>query len=151
MATLQESRVNFNSKLVINNAGGNLSSDAGLILVKEFMDSIGFSKLAHQVLTFNDKRNYWTHDNISLLEQFLFQLIAGYPADSSTNLLKEDPVFQLILNKKTLASQAFLSRFWDRISQETIVQFQSLNQLLIDKARLERNLTELIIDLDSTH
>lgn len=111
MARLYEKQVHFNKKLKISHGGGNLSSDAGLILVKEFMDSIGFSKLAHQVLTFNDKRNYWTHDNISLLEHFLFQLIAGYPADSSTNLLKEDPVFQLILNKKNLASQASLSRF----------------------------------------
>jgi len=151
MATLQEKRVKFNSKLLLSNTGGNLSTDAGLVLVKEFMNSIGFIKLAKQLLTFNEERRYWTHDNVSMLEQLLFQLIAGYPADSSANLLQEDPVFRLILNKQNIASQASLSRFWDRMTEKTISQFQSLNQAMIDKARLERNATELIIDLDSTH
>lgn len=151
MATLQEKRVKFNSKLLLSNTGGNLSTDAGLVLVKEFMNSIGFIKLAKQLLTFNDERRYWTHDNVSMLEQLLFQLIAGYPADSSANLLQEDPVFRLILNKQNIASQASLSRFWDRMTEKTISQFQSLNQAMIDKARLERNAPELIIDLDSTH
>ncbi len=65
--------------------------------------------------------------------------------------MKEDPIFQLILNKETAASQPSLSRFWDRIDEKTIRQFQDLNQALIDKVRLKRNTTEIIIDLDSTH
>ncbi|MCA9765306.1 MAG: IS1380 family transposase [Carnobacterium sp.] len=151
MATLQEKRVHFNSKLVVSNTGGNLSTDAGLILIKEFMDSIGFTKLASQFIHFKDERRYWIHDNSSLLEQLLFQLIAGYPADSSANLLKKDPIFRLVLNKKSIASQPSLSRFWDRIKEENISQFQALNQSMIDKVRLKRNSTDLIIDLDSTH
>lgn len=151
MATLQEKQVNFNSKMIVSNTGGNLSTDAGLILVKEFMVSIGFTKLAKQLLTFNENRRYWIHDNISVLEQLLFQLIAGYPTDSSAKILSEDPIFHLVLGKKALASQASLSRFWVRVSEETIAQIQILNQALIDKARLKRNTTEMIIDLDSTH
>ncbi|MEW3525106.1 transposase, partial [Enterococcus entomosocium] len=69
MATLQEKHVKFNSKMVVSNTGGNLSSDAGLILVKEFMNSLGFYSFAKQFLHFNEDRIYWTHDNISLLEQ----------------------------------------------------------------------------------
>lgn len=151
MATLQEKRINFNPKLTVSNTGGNLSTDAGLILVKEFMDSLGFLELAKSFLQIKDDRTYWRHDNISLLEQLLFQLISGYAADSSAKLLKEDPIFQLILNKETAASQPSLSRFWDRIDEKTIRQFQDLNQALIDKVRLKRNTTEMIIDLDSTH
>ena len=151
MATLQEKRVNFNSKMTVSNTGGNLSTDAGLILVKEFMDSISFTKLAKQLLTFNEDRRYWIHDNISVLEQLLFQIVAGYPADSSANILREDPIFRLVLDKDALASQSSLSRFWDRVNEETIARFQVLNQALIDKVRLERNATEMIIDLDSTH
>lgn len=151
MATLQEKHVKFNSKMVVSNTGGNLSSDAGLILVKEFMNSLGFYSFAKQFLHFNEDRIYWTHDNISLLEQLLFQLIAGYSADSSVNLLKEDPIFRLVLDKEAIASQASLSRFWDRISEENIAQFQELNQAMLDKVRMERNNTQMIIDLDSTH
>lgn len=86
-----------------------------------------------------------------MLEQLLFQLSAGYPADSSANILKDDPIFRLVLDKQTIAAQDSLSRFWDRVSKETIAQFQCLNQALIDKVRLERNTTEVIIDLDFPH
>lgn len=138
-------------KMMVTNTGGNLSTDSGLVLVKEFMDSIGFSELAKQLLHVKDNRLYCSHDNLSLLEQLLFQLIAGYPADSSANLLKEDPIFRLALDKASIASQSSLSRFWDRMSKENIAQFQSLNQALLDKVRLQRNATEMIIDLESTH
>jgi hypothetical protein len=42
MATLHENTLNFNKKMTVTNTGGNLSTDAGLILVKEFLHSIGF-------------------------------------------------------------------------------------------------------------
>ena len=151
MATLHEKNVKFNSKITVSNTGGNLSTDSGLILVKEFMDSLNFSDLSQQFLEIEDKRLYHTHDNFSLMEQLIYQNIAGYSTDSSANLLKEDPVFQLVLDKSKIASQASLSRFWDRISEENIHQMQELNQAMIDKVRLARNTTELIFDLDSTH
>ena len=85
------------------------------------------------------------------MEQLIYQNIAGYSTDTSANLLKQDPVFQLVLDKSKIASQASLSRFWDRISEENISQLQDLNQAMIDKVRLARNTTEMIFDLDSTH
>ena len=38
-------------------------------------------------------------DNLAILEQLIMQLIAGYSADSSANLLRRDPVFQAVLGK----------------------------------------------------
>ncbi|MGX6980275.1 IS1380 family transposase [Vagococcus elongatus] len=151
MLTLLEKQLNFNPKITMNNTGGNLSTDTGLVLVKEFMTKIDFTRQAQQLLHFEDQRKYIHHDNISLLEQLLLQIIAGYSADSSANFLQKDPIFQLILEKEATASPASLSRFWKRISQTTLSDFQKLNQTLIDQARLNRHLTELIIDLDSTH
>lgn len=79
------------------------------------------------------------------------QLIAGYSADSSANLLRQDPVFQVVLGRKKLASQPSISRFLDRFTEENVYELQALNQALIDQARLIRNNTEMIIDIDSTH
>ncbi|OJF96215.1 IS1380 family transposase, partial [Alkalibacterium sp. 20] len=124
---------------------------SGLVLVKELMNTFGFSDTADRLLHIKDNRAYHTHDNLDILEQLIMQLIAGYSADSAANLLRQDPVFQAILGRKQLASQPSLSRFLDRFSVENIYQLQSLNQALIDKARLIRNDTDLIIDLDSTH
>ncbi|MDN6296099.1 MAG: IS1380 family transposase [Alkalibacterium sp.] len=151
MISLHKNQVKFNSNITISHTGGRLSSDSGLVLVKEVMNTFGFSDLAKDLLHITDHRAYFTHDNIAILEQFIIQLIAGYSADSSANLLRQDPVFQMVLGKKPLASQSSLSRFLDRFSEENIHQLQSLNQALIDQARLIRNDTELIIDIDSTH
>ena len=50
-----------------------------------------------------------------------------------------------------MASQSSISRLHDRVVGETIDTLQVFNQALIDKARLLRNDTNMIIDLDSTH
>lgn len=68
MATLHEKKVQFNSKLTISNTGGNLSTDSGLVLVKEFMESLNFSDLSKQYLGIEDKRLYHILDNFSLME-----------------------------------------------------------------------------------
>lgn len=151
MATLHENHLLFNSKISISNNGGNLSTDSGLILAKEFMHKINFTKVLKEKLTINDNRLYYKHDNYSIIEQLLFQLIAGYKTDSSADILSKDPIFQSVLGKERLASQPSISRLWDRLSQENIDQLQEVNQVLIDKVRTTRNTTELIFDLDSTH
>ncbi|WP_225743258.1 IS1380 family transposase [Marinilactibacillus sp. Marseille-P9653] len=151
MISLQKNQVNFNSNMTISHTGGRLSSDSGLVLVKEVMNTFGFSDLAKYLLHIKDNRAYFTHDNLAIFEQLIMQLIAGYSADSSANLLRQDPVFQIVLGSKQLASQSSISRFLDRFTEENMDQFQSLNQALIDKERLIRNDTELIIDIDSTH
>ena len=151
MATLHEIKTKFNSNLTISNTGGNISNDCGLILVKEFMDSLDFTALSRKHLTIKDARLYHTHTNLSLMEQLIYQIIAGYTTDSAATLLKEDPAFKILFGKNRLASQPSLSRFWNRISKKNISQFQDLNQAMIDKVRLVRNTTEMIFDLDSTH
>ena len=116
MATLQENHLLFNSKISISTNGGNLSTDSGLILAKEFMYKINFTKVLKEKLTIKDSRLYYKHNNQSIIEQLLFQLIAGYKTDSSADILLKDPIFQSILGKERLASQPSISRLWDRLS-----------------------------------
>lgn len=81
----------------------------------------------------------------------VLQLIAGYKADSSADILRHDPMLKTLSLEDALASQPSISRFFDRITKQTIDDFQVFNQALIDQARLVRNDTDMIIDLDSTH
>src|SRR5699024_1826778 len=74
----------------------------------------------------------------------------GYNTDSAANILQHDPVLQTLSTDEPLASQSSISRFYDRVVVETILTLQVLNQDLIDKARLVRNDTNMILDLDST-
>lgn len=151
MVILQENAVKFNSNLIVSHDGGRLSSDSGLILIDELMDAFQFTQLSKKIVRFNDSRKYWTHTNHKLLKQLVLQIVAGYNTDSAANILQHDPVLKTLSTDEPLASQSSISRFYDRVVVETILTLQVLNQDLIDKARLVRNDTNMIIDLDSTH
>lgn len=151
MVTLQENAVKFNNNLIVSHDGGRLSSDSGLILIDELMDAFQFTQLSKKIVRFNDSRKYWTHTNHKLLKQLVLQIVVGYNTDSAANILQHDPVLQTLSTDEPLASQSSISRFYDRVVVETILTLQVLNQDLIDKARLVRNDTNMIIDLDSTH
>lgn len=150
MATLPEKRVNFNPKLHISHTGGELSTDAGLVLVKELMAQLNFTTLAYQLVHFDDQRHYARYSNVSLLEQVVLQLIAGYPADLAATSLRDDPTFKLLLAQPQLASQPSLSRFWQRCDEQTITSLQTLNQALLDQAWTGAKQQQLILDIDST-
>ncbi|SER99689.1 Transposase DDE domain group 1, partial [Pediococcus ethanolidurans] len=137
--------------LHISHTGGELSSDAGLVLIKEVIHKLDFADLAQKLVSFKDQRRYYQHSNVSLMEQLLLQKIAGYATDQVATSLRFDPIFKLLLDKPAIASQASISRFWQRCDETTITSLQVLNQTLLDRGRLTTNQTELIIDVDSTH
>lgn len=153
MASSHENTLKFNTKMTVTNTGGNLSTDAGLVLVKEFFHSIGFERLMGETIDFKDGRLAPTHLNESILEQLIFQLTASYNTDASANILRRDPFFKQILEKTILASKPTFSRFWDRINEspDAHVQLQALNQAMLYKVRIQRNATEMVLDLDSTY
>ena len=151
MVTLQENAVKFNNNLIVSHDGGRLSSDSGLILIDELMDAFQFTQLSKKIVRFNDSRKYWMQTNHKLLKQLVLQIVAGYNTDSAANILQHDPILQTLSTDEPLASQSSIFRFYDRVVVETILTLQVLNQDLIDKARLVRNDTNMIIDLDSTH
>lgn len=150
MITLQENTVKFNNNLIVSHDGGRLSSDSGLVLIDELMDAFQFTQLSEDIVTFNDSRKYWTHTNHKILKQLILQIIGGYNTDSAANILQHDPVLQTFSTDEPLASQSSISRLYDRVVGETIDTLQVFNQALTDKARLLRNDTNMIIDLDST-
>lgn len=151
MSTLQEKQLQFNPHLVMSNDGGQLSNDSGLLLLFEFFHKIKFKELVNELLHIDDSRNYCTHDYIDLFMQVLLQLIAGYSTDSSANWLRHDPVFQQGLNKTTLGSQSMVSRFIHQLSEENIVQLQSIAKALTTIYIGQKNTQHMIIDVDSTH
>ncbi|SFK43197.1 hypothetical protein SAMN04488569_103327, partial [Marinilactibacillus piezotolerans] len=67
MISLHKNQVKFNSNITISHTGGRLSSDSGLVLVKEVMNTFNFSELAKGLLHITDHRAYFTHDNIAIL------------------------------------------------------------------------------------
>ncbi|QDI90511.1 IS1380 family transposase [Salicibibacter halophilus] len=151
MATLPQITMDFNRKVKLSNDGGDLSSDTGEILFREFDEKLGFFHTLDKNLHLKDERLYHLHSNEQLLRQKLYQIIAGYDEDDAADQLTDDPVFRQIIGTDALASQPSLSRFFARFDTESIDQLNQANQALLDKVHQVRGSKSLIFDLDSTH
>ena len=81
-----------NRQIKINFDGGDLSSDAGFLLIKEFAAKIGFTKLIEKKFKTNDKSVRFHKDYENLL-QMIYQVISAYFQDDCADELTLDPVF----------------------------------------------------------
>ena len=138
-----------NRQIKINFDGGDLSSDAGLLLVKEFAAKIGFLKLIKKKFKTND-RSIRFHKDDEILMQMIYQVISAYFEDDCADELTLDPVFTAILEKDRLASQPTLSRFFNRMDEGTLLQFDDIDKALRDIIYSIKYPEHMLLDLDST-
>ena len=115
-----------NKQIKINFNGGDLSSDAGLLLIKEFACKLGFEKILKSEFKTNDTATFRTHKDDENLWQMVYQIFGAYFADDCADELTNDPVLTAILGKKALASQPTLSRFFNRMDDTTLRQFYDI-------------------------
>src|SRR4030095_11914354 len=103
-------------------AGGRLSSDAGLILLKDIDEQLGLTRaLATALSDARDARRIrFTPEDF--LKQRILQIAAGYEDANDSNTLRHDPIFKLLLARlpetgAPLASQPTRSRFENSVSR----------------------------------
>lgn len=149
MSSLMALRSESNSKIKINFDGGDLSSDAGLLLIKEFICKIGLDKLIEQHFQTNDK-TFRLHTDAKNLLQKIYQQLAGYFTDDDSDELTIDPIFTNLLDKDSLASQPTMSRFFNRMDDITLMQFDWILYLLRKKIYSIRKPEMVLLDIDST-
>lgn len=149
MNSLNTLALESNKKIKINFDGGDLSSDAGLLLIKEFAAKLGFIKLVKNKFKTTDKAVRFHKDDENLM-QMIYQIIAAYFEDDCADELTIDPVFNAILNKSSLASQPTLSRFFHRMDEDTLSQFDDIDKCLRDIVYAIKRPEHMLLDLDST-
>ena len=142
--------LNSNRKIKINFDGGDLSSDAGLLLIKEFVSKLGIDRLLSHSFKTNDSALFRYHTDKENLLQMIFMIIAGYFEDDASDELTNDPVFKAILDKDAIASQPTISRFFNRMDEDTLNQFLAISRILRKKIYCIQIPEAIILDLDST-
>ena len=75
MNSLKDTALESNPYLKINFDGGDLSSDAGLLLIKEFAEKIGLVKLVYRLFKTNDTATFRIHIDPENLLQMIYQTI----------------------------------------------------------------------------
>ena len=139
-----------NKQIKINFNGGDLSSDAGLLLIKEFACKLGFEKILKSEFKTNDPAKVRIHKDDENLWQIVYQILGAYFEDDCADELTNDPVFTTILGKNVLASQPTLSRFFNRMDDTTLRQFYDIMQKLRKAVYAIQKPQLLLFDLDST-
>src|SRR5713226_3945114 len=134
--------------------GGRLSSDAGVVLLKDPDEQLGLTRDLAAVLSDpRDPRrvNFTSED---LLKQRVYQIAAGYEDANDSNSLRDDPIFKLMLDRlpesgAPLASQPTISRFENRVSR---TELSRMARVLVDQciASYSRPPKVIVLDFDDT-
>ena len=130
--------------------GGNITSDGGLLLLREVDKRIGLTKKLSKALRDDRHAGYVDHTMLDLLRQRVYALAAGYEDINDHQFLRHDACFQTAVDReKTLASPATLSRFENAIDRSSMVR---MSQLMVEHFidRHKTVLEELILDFDPT-
>jgi len=141
-------------KLTVDFGGGEITSDAGLLLIRQADDRLGLVKgLTKCIRDMRDLR-YVDHDIETLLRQRIYQVVAGYEDCNDANMLKSDPALKAacekLLSDNDLASQPTLSRLEN--SMTTKDMYRTANyfvDLYVSKKKKERP-RRIILDIDGT-
>jgi hypothetical protein len=101
--------------IVVEPVEAQLTSDAGLLPIRQFDETIGLTQGFANAL--DDPRHpSWTqHGFLEMVRSRVFGIIAGYEDQNDHDVLRSDPMFKLIAGRSPdasdLASQPTLSRF----------------------------------------
>lgn len=136
--------------VVVQNSAGRLSSDAGLLVVREFDERIGLTRQFAAALV--DRRRQPSLSLLAMVRQRVYGILAGYEDQNDHDTLRYDPIFQLVCDRlpddqAELASQPTLSRFENSISVKTLFR---LRELLVDQflEAFDEEPRRLTFDLD---
>lgn len=150
MDILNTKALECNRQIKINFDGGDLTSDAGLLLIKEFACKLGFVKILQSAFKTNDTASFRYHKDDENLWQMIYQILGAYFEDDCADELTNDPVLLAILAKKALASQPTLSRFFQRMDETTLDQFYDLMRRFRKVVYSIKKPEMIILDVDST-
>src|SRR5271156_3395535 len=149
-------QLSFNSSLKVDFQGARVTSDGGLVLVRELDERLGLSELMDRHM--NDSRR---GKNIQLplsdlLRQSVYSRLAGYEDVNDAGRLSQDPTFRLIGSKKILERGAALTSRLQSFETELLTEGENLaglaalNRELVAKGETIASPRRVVLDMDST-
>jgi len=142
----------FAPKLAVTFDGGEITSDAGLVLLREFDERLGMTAALGTLVADPRDTRFTEHELLTLLRQRVYQIAAGYEDGNDATALRRDPTLCAVAARglRALASQPTLSRLENGVDWESIrlLETQGLEWLCRHERRGRRE--EIILDMDST-
>jgi Transposase DDE domain group 1 len=140
--------------LIADFEGGTLSSDGGVLFLREIEARVGIIRRFAAALDDPRDDRYTDHSDEELLSQRIFQITCGYEDANDCNPLRHDPALKaacgrLPISDEPLASQPSMSRFENRPRRSELYH---LAQALFDTfaASYDQAPKSLLLDIDDT-
>src|SRR5713226_4610409 len=148
-------QLSFNGSLRVDFQGSRVTSDGGLILVRELDERLGLGELIERHLA--DARGKNTQLPLAdLVRQSVYSRLAGYEDVNDAERLSQDPAFRLIGSEKVLERGAALTSRLQSFETELLTQAENLaglavlNRELVAKGETIASRRRVVLDMDST-
>jgi DDE family transposase len=152
----QSFQLSFNSSVMVDFQGAGVTSDGGLILVRELDERLGLSELMERHLTDSRRGKNTQLPLADLLRQSVYSRLAGYEDVNDAERLSQDPTFRLIGSRKIWERGAALTSRLQSFETEVLTQadnlagLAALNRELIARAEAINCPRRVVLDMDST-
>ena len=146
-------KVSFDGRVQAIFNGGEMTANAGLLLIKKFCKEMKLDLCMSQIFKLQDrrKRENVSHPYSDMILQIIYSTIAGFYTDTSANTVVKDPTFKAILNGSRAASQPSICRMFQNMDQKAV---DSLNDVLKAMREIVYVLScpsLVVLDIDTTH
>jgi hypothetical protein len=120
----------FGIPIVIEPSPSQLSSDAGLLPIRQFDQRVGLSRAFADALEDPRDLHLTEHTFREMVQSRVYGILAGYEDQNDHDTLRADPVFKLVADRSPdvddLASQPTLSRFENAISIKSLKRLRDV-------------------------
>ena len=125
----QPFQLSFNASLKIDFQGSRVTSDGGLVLVRELDEWLGFGELIAQHLSDSRHGKNTQLALADLLRQSVYSRIAGYEDVNDAERLSQDPTFRLIGSEKIWERGAALTSRLQSFETEVLTREENFAEL----------------------
>jgi hypothetical protein len=149
-------QLSFNSSLRIDFQGSRITSDGGLLVVRELDERLGLNELIAQHLTDSRRGKNTQFPLADLLRQSVYSRLAGYEDVNDAERLSQDPTFRLIGSAKIWERGAALTSRLQSFETEILTEEENfaglarINRELIGRGEAVDSPRRVVLDMDST-
>jgi hypothetical protein len=149
-------QLSFNSSLRVDFQGSRVTSDGGLMVVRELDERLGFSELIEQHLIDSRRGKNTQLPLADLLRQSVYSRLAGYEDVNDAERVSQDPTFRLIGSAKIWERGAALTSRLQSFETEILAEEENfaglaaINRELIARAEAIDSPQRVVLDMDST-
>ena len=149
-------RVDFDRRLRLEFHGTRITSDGGILILRELDDVLGLTDHAGAVLSDGRRGKNTRHLLSGLLRQSVFGRLAGYEDVNDADRLAHDPAMRAVVDRGGLdrraASTSQMGRFetaW-LTSDANLAALTDLSGAWIDRVHARKPTTTIVLDMDSS-